>query len=128
MAIERTPGFCALCRSRSGCVSIVEDGRLVGVEAGPAHPTGRNLCVKGRAAPELVYAPDRLLHPMKRTRPRGDADPGWVRIGWDEALDWTAARLRTVAERHGPEAGAFAVAPPPGTAKSAGFPGVNRRI
>src|SRR2546422_2861870 len=83
MAIERTPGFCALGRSRSGCVSIVEDGRLVGVEAGPAHPTDRNLCVKGRAAPELVYAPDRLLLPMKRTRPRGDADPGWVSIGWE---------------------------------------------
>jgi len=83
MAIERIPGFCALCRSRCGCVSIVEDGRLVGVEADPAHPTGRNLCVKGRAAPELVYAPDRLLHPMKRTRPRGDADPGWVSIGWE---------------------------------------------
>ena len=86
MAIERIPGFCALCRSRCGCVSIVEDGRLVGVEADPGHPTGRNLCVKGRAAPELVYAPDRLLHPMKRTRPRGDADPGWVSIGWDEVL------------------------------------------
>ena len=41
MAIERIPGFCALCRSRCGCVSIVEDGRLVGVEADPAHPTGR---------------------------------------------------------------------------------------
>jgi hypothetical protein len=50
MAIERIPGFCALCRSRCGCVSIVEDGRLVGVEADPGHPTGRNLCVKGRAA------------------------------------------------------------------------------
>src|SRR4029450_4584052 len=96
MATERIPGFCALCRSRCGCVSVVEDGRLVGVEADPAHPTGRNLCVKGRAAPELVYAPDRLLHPMKRTRPRGDADPGWVRIGWDEALDWAGGAMRRV--------------------------------
>src|SRR5258706_2613663 len=128
MAIERIPGFCALCRSRCGCVSIVEDGRLVGVEADPAHPTGRNLCVKGRAAPELVHAPDRLLHPMKRTRPRGDADPGWVSIGWDEALDWAAARMRAVAERHGPEAVAFAVATPSGTAMSDGFPWVNRLI
>jgi anaerobic selenocysteine-containing dehydrogenase len=128
MAIERIPGFCALCRSRCGCVSIVEDGRLVGVEADPAHPTGRNLCVKGRAAPELVYAPDRLLHPMKRTRPRGDVDAGWVSIGWDEALDWAAARMRAVAERHGPEAVAFAVATPSGTAMSDGFPWVNRLI
>ena len=60
MATRRIPGFCALCRSRCGCVSVVEDGRLVAVEPDPSHPTGANLCVKGRAAPELVYAEDRL--------------------------------------------------------------------
>ena len=60
--------------------------------------------MKGRAAPELVYAADRLLHPMRRTRPKGDPDPGWVRICWDEALDWTAAQMREAAARHGPEA------------------------
>jgi len=126
--VERIPGFCALCRSRCGCVSVVEDGRLVDVEPDPTHPTGQHLCVKGRAAPELVYAPDRLLHPMRRTRPRTDPDPGWQRIGWDEALDWTAARVREVAERHGPEAVAFGVTTPSGTAISDGFPWITRFI
>ena len=94
MATQRIQGFCALCRSRCGCISVVEDGKLVAVEPDPGHPTGQSLCVKGRAAPELVYAADRLLHPLRRTRPKGDADPGWVRITWDEALDWTAGRMR----------------------------------
>ena len=80
MATQRIRGFCALCRSRCGCISVVEDGKLVAVEPDPGHPTGQSLCVKGRAAPELVYAADRLLHPLRRTRPKGDADPGWVRI------------------------------------------------
>src|SRR5258708_32722400 len=104
IAGERIAGFCALCRSRCGCVSVVEDGRLVAVEPDPSHPTGRHLCVKGRAAPELVYAPDRLLHPMRRTRPRNDPDPGWVRITWDQALDWTAGRMRSLAGRARPDA------------------------
>jgi len=30
MTTRRIAGFCALCRSRCGCVSVVEDGRLVG--------------------------------------------------------------------------------------------------
>jgi anaerobic selenocysteine-containing dehydrogenase len=60
-------GYCALCRSRCGCVSVVENGRLVAVEANPSHPTGTALCSKGLAAPELIYAPDRLLYPLKRT-------------------------------------------------------------
>jgi anaerobic selenocysteine-containing dehydrogenase len=128
MASQRIPGFCALCRSRCGCISVVEDGRLVAVEPDPGHPTGKSLCVKGRAAPELVYAPDRLLHPVRRTRPKGDPDPGWVRIGWDEALDWTATRMREAAAQHGPEAVAFAVTTPSGTAVSDGFAWIERLI
>jgi len=125
---QRIPGFCALCRSRCGCISVVQDGRLVAVEPDPDHPTGKNLCVKGRAAPELVYAADRLLHPLKRTRPKSDPDPGWVRITWDEALDWTAARMRKAVARGGPEAVAFAVTTPSGTAVSDGFPWIERLI
>jgi len=128
LTTERIPGFCALCRSRCGCVSVVEDGTLVAVEPDPSHPTGSNLCIKGRAAPDLVYAPDRLLHPLRRTRPKGDPDPGWQRIGWDEALDWTAARMREVAECHGPEAVAFSLTTSAGTAVSDGAPWINRLV
>ena len=55
--------------------------------ADPEHPTGQALCLKGKVAPEIVYHPNRLLRPLKRTRPKGDPDPGWDEIGWDEALD-----------------------------------------
>jgi anaerobic selenocysteine-containing dehydrogenase len=110
--VERIPGYCGLCISRCGCVAVVEDGRFVALEPDPAHPTGQALCAKGRAAPELVAHPDRLLHPLKRTRPKGDPDPGWERIGWDEALDLVAANLRRLAAEHGPEAVAFACASP----------------
>jgi anaerobic selenocysteine-containing dehydrogenase len=98
------------------------------VEPDPGHPTGKSLCIKGRAAPELVYAPDRLLTPLRRTRPKGDADPGWIQVGWDEALDWTAARMREAAAREGPRAVAFAVTTPSGTAVSDGFPWIERLI
>jgi anaerobic selenocysteine-containing dehydrogenase len=72
-------------------IGVVEDGRFARLEPDPTHPTGRALCAKGRAAPELVYDPERLKHPLHRTRPKGDADPGWTQIGWDEALDLTAS-------------------------------------
>jgi anaerobic selenocysteine-containing dehydrogenase len=91
---------------------VIENGRFVALEPDPAHPTGRALCAKGRAAPELVYHPDRLLYPLKRTRPKGDPDPGWQRISWDEALDLTAARLRQIAQAHGPESVVFSMVSP----------------
>src|SRR5690349_10504475 len=106
-SIQRMPCYCALCVSRCGSIAVVENGRFVALEPDPSHPTGHALCAKGRAAPELVYHRDRLLHPLKRTRPKGDSDPGWQRIGWDEALDLAATRLRQLAERHGPESVVF---------------------
>ena len=104
---ERIPGYCALCISRCGSIAVVENGRFVALEPDPSHPTGQALCAKGRAAPELVYNTDRLLYPLKRTRPKGDPDPGWQRISWDEALDLTASRLRHLAEQGGPESVVF---------------------
>jgi anaerobic selenocysteine-containing dehydrogenase len=109
---EDVPSFCALCISRCGATATLENGRFVALRADPAHPTGQALCIKGKVAPELVYHPDRLLYPMKRTRPKGDRDPGWQRISWDEALDTAAGRLKELAERHGPESVAFNNASP----------------
>jgi len=109
---ERIHGYCAMCVSRCGSVAVLKDGRFVALEPDPSHPTGKALCAKGRAAPELVYHPDRLLYPLKRTRLKGDPDPGWERISWDEALDLTAANLRRIAAEHGPESVVFSVASP----------------
>jgi anaerobic selenocysteine-containing dehydrogenase len=125
---RRIPAFCALCVSRCGCEAIVEDGRLVAIEPDPSHPTGKALCAKGRASPELVSAPDRLLYPLRRTRPKGDPDPGWRRIGWDEALDETATAMRRIAAESGPEAVAFAVTTTSGTAISDAAPWIDRLI
>jgi len=125
---ESVPAFCPLCVSRCGCRAILEDGRLVAIEPDPGHPTGKALCAKGRASPGLVDAPDRLLYPMRRTRPKGDPDPGWHRISWDEALDVTAAALRRIAAESGPEAVAFAVTTSSGTAISDAQPWIDRLI
>ena len=108
----RILGYCAMCVSRCGSIAVIENGRFVALEPNPSHPTGKALCAKGRAAPELIYHPDRLLYPLKRTRPKGDPDPGWQRISWDEALDLTAARLRRIAEAHGPESVVFSAVSP----------------
>ena len=121
------PGFCTLCRSRCGTLNHVRDGRLIAVEALQDHPTGRGMCAKGRAAPELIEHPDRILYPLRRTRPKDGGDPGWVRIGWDEALDEITNRLGEIRTR-GPERVAFAVTTPSGTPMSDSIDWVERFI
>lgn len=52
---------------------------------------------------------------MIRTRPKGDPDPGWQRVSWDEALDRAAEGLACIRDEHGPEAVAFGWTTPSGT-------------
>src|SRR5512138_1105100 len=122
----RIQGYCAMCVSRCGSIAVLENGRFVRLEPDASHPTGKAICAKGRAAPELVYHADRLLYPLKRTRPKGDPDPGWQRISWDEALDLTAAALRRLAAEHGPESVVFSVASPSTSASDDSLPWISR--
>jgi len=126
MTTQKIHGYCSLCIARCGCIATVEDGRFTRLDPDPAHPTGQALCAKGRAAPELVYAPDRLTKPLKRTRPKGDADPGWVEISWEQALDETAAALRKVMAEDGPQAIVFGQSSPSTTAIADSAPYVRR--
>jgi len=105
------PTYCPLCVSRCGALATVTDGTFV-LNRDPSHPTGHALCVKGKAAPAITAHPDRLQFPVKRTNPKGAADPGWQRISWDEALDTIADRLRTLAREHGPESVVFSSVSP----------------
>ena len=92
MAVETIHTYCAMCTSRCGVIATIEDNVFTKVTADPDHPNGC-ICMKGAAAPEMVYSPDRLRQPMKRTRPKGDPDPGWETISWDEALRTITDRL-----------------------------------
>src|SRR5271167_230219 len=114
--VRQVHGYCSLCIARCGTVATVTDGRFTRLDPDPTHPTGAAICAKGRAAPELVYHKDRLKRPLRRTRPKGDPDPGWEEISWDAALDQTAAAMRRIAEQHGPEAVAFSQSSPSTTA------------
>ena len=115
MAIQQMHTYCAMCISGCGVMVTVEDGLLKQVRVDPEHPNGC-LCVKGSAAPEIVHSPDRLRSPMVRTRPKGERDPGWARISWDEALALAASRLLDIKARYGAEAVVFSRATPAGSA------------
>ncbi|MFU8881377.1 MAG: formate dehydrogenase subunit alpha [Rhodobacterales bacterium] len=57
-------------------------------------------CVKGRFAYGYASHTDRILNPMIRDRIE---DP-WREVTWDEALTFTATRLRDIQARHGKQA------------------------
>ena len=108
-------GYCALCTAHCATIATVENGRVTRLDPDHDHPNGGVMCIKGKAAPELVYHRDRLDYPLKRTRPKTDADPGWQRVGWNQALDEIARRLLDIRDRHGAQAIALAKGTKSGT-------------
>jgi anaerobic selenocysteine-containing dehydrogenase len=94
-------------------VQTASDGsqRATKVQGDPAHPVTRGfLCGKVAKYLDRVYAPDRLLYPMRR-KPgvakgplaRGRELDAFDRISWDEALDEMATKLQAISDAFGPE-------------------------
>lgn len=82
------------CPDGCGIVAHVEDGKVVKLEGHADHEfTKGYLCAKTYRFPRRLYSSERQLHPLKRQD--GTPDSPWVRIGWDEALDLVAERIRS---------------------------------
>ena len=81
----------------------IDHGRAVSVRANTDHPFTRGaLCAKVNKFLDRVYAPDRLLHPVRRVGPKG---PGarFEQISWDEAIATVCRQMRAAIDRHGPQ-------------------------
>ena len=84
------------CPDTCAMLVTVEDGVATKIQGDPSMPfTDGTLCTKVAHYLERTYAPDRLRYPLKRTGKKGKGE--FRRIGWDEALDEIAARLKALA-------------------------------
>jgi len=103
-SVEVVGGRCHECHAQCSMLVHVANGRVIKVEGNPNGPNHGALCAKGRSTVQNLYSPERLNYPMKRTRPKGESDPGWVRISWDEALTTIVTTLSRIKEQHGAHA------------------------
>jgi anaerobic selenocysteine-containing dehydrogenase len=107
--IKVIPTFCQMCgphQIKCAVLCTVKNGKWVGVQGNPeaGNNYGRgstSICAKGNAAPQTVYAPNRIKYPMKRVGAKGENK--FERITWDEALDTIANKLKEAKEKYGPE-------------------------
>ncbi len=87
---------CNLCEAMCGVAIEVEGGQVRSIRGDKEDPFSQGyLCPKASALQDLHSDPDRLRHPVRRTV------TGFTRIGWDEAFDEVATRLRAIQAQHG---------------------------
>jgi anaerobic selenocysteine-containing dehydrogenase len=87
------------CPDTCALLTTVKDGRAERVAGNPDHRhTDGALCTKVSRYPERTHHPERILTPLRRTGPKGSGQ--FEPIGWDEALDQIATRLKDIAARN----------------------------
>jgi anaerobic selenocysteine-containing dehydrogenase len=87
------------CPDTCSLITSVQDGVAIKVHGNPAHPqTAGVLCTKVSRYTERTYHPERVLHPLMRSGPKGSGQ--FVEVAWDEALSNIATRLQAIAARN----------------------------
>jgi anaerobic selenocysteine-containing dehydrogenase/Fe-S-cluster-containing dehydrogenase component len=72
---------CRECPAGCGVIARNREGRIVKLEGNPDHPVNRGaLCLRGQAALQGLYHPDRFAGPQRRE------GATWRAIGWEDAL------------------------------------------
>ena len=90
---------CTLCEAMCGIVITTSGPTITSIRGDPDDPFSKgHICPKAVALQDVHDDPDRLRRPMRR------AGHEWHEIGWDEALDEAATRLKAVQSEHGRDA------------------------
>ena len=105
MNLDERPSVCTFDFPDTCSLTVsVDDGRIVKVRGSEAAPyTAGVICNKvAQDMGDFVHGPQRLLHPLRRTGPKGAGR--FERISWDAALDAIHDRVSAVIGRWGAQA------------------------
>lgn len=106
MAVERKYSNCGMCTVRCPIMVEVENGEIKFLQGSPHFPAMKGaVCPRGAAGKALLLDRERPQAPMIREGERGEGK--WRSVSWDEALDYTAEKLKAAMEKYGPRTVAF---------------------
>lgn len=101
--VKRIRSCCRACgKCECGVWVTVQDNKVIKVEGDESNAHSRgHCCAKSQASMLALYHPDRLRYTMKRTNPKGEDDPGWVRVNFAEAMDEIGAKYNELIDKYG---------------------------
>ncbi len=100
--VKITPTYCEMCFFNCAGWVYTKNGKpwkIVGNEI-DEHCFGR-LCTKGTGGIGAFYDTDRLKRPMIRVGEKGKQQ--FKEVSWEEALNYTADKMKAIKEKYGPD-------------------------
>lgn len=95
---------CPYCASGCKINLQVDNGKVVGAEGANGLTNEGELCLKGLYGWDFIHdtkiLTPRLRNPMIRREKNGELEA----VSWDEAINFTVEKLKSIKERHGADA------------------------
>ena len=100
---RRVPTYCEVCFWKcAGWSHVLENGQIQKITGNMNDPQCKGrLCPRGTGGVGMFTDPDRLKTPLIRVTKNGEQT--YRQASWNEALDFIAAKMKAIAEKHGPE-------------------------
>jgi predicted molibdopterin-dependent oxidoreductase YjgC len=98
--LKATETTCTYCGCGCNVTLHSQGDKVVRVSSRSDNHNRGWLCVKGRFGYEFINSKDRLTTPLIRREKGGKLEPAT----WDEALDFTVAKMSAIKEQYGPDA------------------------
>jgi anaerobic selenocysteine-containing dehydrogenase len=104
ISVKQIPSLCPMdCPDTCSLEIEVSDGRVTNIRGSLKNPTTAGfICSKVANFTRRLYAPERLLYPMKRKGPKATGQ--FERISWREAAETIVTELKRIVHEDGGEA------------------------
>jgi thiosulfate reductase/polysulfide reductase chain A len=104
---------CEMCFWKCGVIAKVQKNKkgedvVVKLEGNPFHPQSNGkLCARGQGGIGQLYNENRLKKPLIRREGTQRGAGEYDEVSWEDALNYTAEKLKKVAKQYGPHAAAM---------------------
>lgn len=93
---------CNLCEAICGIVIEHQGEHIISIKGDKDDPFSKgHICPKAVALQDIYNHPDRLKHPMQKTK------SGWTEISWKDAYQITSDKIREIQKEYGRDSIAF---------------------
>ncbi|NJL59760.1 MAG: molybdopterin-dependent oxidoreductase [Desulfobacteraceae bacterium] len=106
MSVSKIFSVCGMCTVRCPIMVETENGQISFLQGNPNVAAMKGaVCPRGAAGISLIKDSERPQFPMIRDGERGSGK--WRKVSWEEALDYTAQKLKQISDTYGAKSIAF---------------------